>query len=155
MAKLSDNAQKVWDRLSEDGEKVGGITLQRELDLTKVEYMRARDELKEENLVEVGGGRGGSLARREGAEIKTGPSKQEIMAMAREAKVAKNQDRKERNATIEKIVNYCHKAGYPQVETKDVSFSEGRPIIAIWDGPGAQMHTIPTLEFDKLMAQAT
>lgn len=150
--KLSDNAQKIWDRLPEDYTKVGGITLQRELELSKVEYNRARDELKEHNLVESGAGRGGSLGRREGAEIETGPSKVERMAMAREAKVAKSRERKERDELIDRVLRYCHDEGYPQVERKDVSFSNGLPIIAIWEGPSAQMHTIPRLEYDKLMA---
>src|SRR5690242_20737917 len=114
MAKLSDNAQKLWDRLPEDCTKVGGITLQRELELSKLDYKRAAAELKERNLVEAGAGRGGSLGRREGAEIETGPSKVERMAHAREAKVAKSRERKETTALKEKIVKYCHDHGYTQ-----------------------------------------
>lgn len=153
---LSANARKILDRLPNDGQKIGGITLQRELSLSKLDYQKGRDELKVEGLVVAGQGRGGSLGRVPGTEPEEEPTatKAERMAFAREAKAAKSQMKRETRDLIDRIVQYCHDEGYPRVQAKDVSFSNNRPVIAVWDESHsrAQMHTIPQLDYDKLRA---
>lgn len=135
---------------------MGGITLQRELSMSKLEYQKARDELKEQGLVLSGQGRGGSLRRVEGKEpeVEHEVTKVERMAHAREAKVAMSRAKKEAAAEMDKILEFIHEEGFPLVEAKDVSFSEGRPVFAAWedDGKSAKMYGIPQLEYDKLRA---
>lgn len=152
MAKLSAQAQRLFDHLPEDGTKIGGITIQRELELSKVEYQRARHELQNEGLAMAGKGRGGSLARIEGKEPEKAPSPQERMALAREAKQANSVARKEMHGLMEKIVAYFHNEGFTQVQAKDVNFSQGRPVAAVWKGGKAKMYGIPQLEYDKMRA---
>lgn len=155
---LSPQASKIFAHLPDDCSKIGGITLQRELELSKLEYQRARDELKVEGLVVAGQGRGGSLGRIEGKEPEVEPktTPEERMAHAREAKHAKSRAKRESDELIEKIVKHCHDEGYPQVEFKDVTFYEiDRPIIMVWDEgrKNARAHTIPQLDWDKLRAR--
>lgn len=154
---LSSEAAKVFDHLPADGNKIGGITLQRELDLSKVQYQKARDELKAEGLVISGAGRGGSLGRVEGVEpeVEKKTTPEERMAHAREAKQAKSRAKREVDDLIGKIVQYCHAEGYPQVEVRDVTFYEiDKPIIMVWDAgrKNGRAHTIPQLDYDKLRA---
>lgn len=156
---LSATAQRIYDHLPEDGSKVGGISLQRDLEISKLTYQKGRDELKEQGLVVSGKGRGGSLARVEGKKLEEvkAPTKEERMAHAREAKVAQSRAKRESDELMEKILVYIHESGYTQVERKDISFSDGRPVFAVWadreDGHSyAKMYGIPQLEYDKLRA---
>lgn len=156
---LSPEATKVFNRLPEDGTTVGGITLQRELSLSKLEYQRARDELKTEGLVISGRGRGGSLGRIEGVQPKEEKviTKAERMAIAREVKAVKSREEREMAELIEKVLNWAHEKGYPQVEKKDLSFYDGRFLFTVWDTwPDGRYYgktlDIPQLEYDKLRA---
>lgn len=154
---FSPDARNIFDRLPEDGTKVGGITIQRDLEISKLVYMTARDELKEEGLVTVGGGRGGSLARVEGAEIpeeKTS-SQAERLEHAREAKQAKSRAKKELDQKIEMVISYFDKEGVT-VAREDVSFRDGQPIAAVWEKNGrkARMYAIrEDLDWSKFQAE--
>lgn len=156
---LSSQATKVFDHLPKDGTSIGGITIQRELELSKLEYQRARDELKAEELVISGRGRGGSLARIEGVQPKEEKviTKAERMAIAREVKAVKSREEREMAELIEKVLGWAHEQGYPQVEKKDLSFYDGKFLFTVWDTwPDGRYYGrtlgIPQLEYDKLRA---
>jgi hypothetical protein len=152
---LSAEATRVFEHLPADGTKVGGITLQRELDLSKVEYQRARDELKAEGLVVPGAGRGGSLEGAQPQEERV-VSKSERMAHAREAKSANSRERKVIQDLREKVLRFVHEEGHKQVEEKHISFTGmdyEKPIIEVWKGGMAQIYTIKPLEWSQLRAE--
>jgi hypothetical protein len=158
MAKLGDNAQRVWDRLPEDCTKVGGITLQRELELSKTEYKQARDELKERDLVESGAGRGGSLGRREGVKPEEGPSLKKRMEMAREAKAANTKDRRRTTELKEIVRDFMRQQGFSQVDNEHITFAGldfEKPLIEVWTDSAAQIYTIKPLEWSQLRAKKT
>lgn len=151
---LSDLAQRIYDRLPEDCTKAGGITLQRELEISKVEYQKGRDELKAEGLVVSGAGRGGSLGRVEGKEPEAKKTKTEALEIAREEKGARSRAKKEHEKQIELIIDYFAKEGYP-IDRRDISFSDGRPVAAVWDADGkrASMYGIPEAEWSRLIGR--
>lgn len=152
MAKLSDNAQRVYDHLPEDGEKLGGIAIQRELGLSKLDYQRARDELKTEGLVISGKGRGGTLARIEGKAPEAKKSRAEALELAREEKQAKSRAKKELDRQIDLVIEYFAREGHT-VNRSDISFSDNRPVVAVWEGPEARMYGIPHAEWDRLVGR--
>lgn len=155
---LSEQAERIFNRLPEDGTTVGGITLQRELELSKLEYQRARDELKTEGLAVAGRGRGGSLGRIKGAAPKEEKivTKAERMAYARAAKAAKSREEREMADLIERVLTWIHNHGYTQVEKKDLSYYEGRFLFTVWDNWDGEYYgktmSIPQLEYDQLRA---
>lgn len=153
---LSSQAKQLLDQLPQDGEKVGGITLQRELSITKVAYQKAREELKTEGLVKVGGGRGGSLARVPGAEPKEEEhttTQAERLEYAREAKVAKSREQKELDRQIELIYGWAKdKLSYDVKTRSDCYLYNGEAMVAVWKGHKADVIVIPQLEWDQLNA---
>lgn len=155
---MSPEATKIFERLPVDGTKVGGITLQRELKITKLEYQKARDELKAEGLVLSGMGRGGSLGRVEGVEPKEERvvTKEERMAHAREAKVANSREKQKTADLKEKVMKHMHECGHTQVELKHITFTGmdyEKPIIEVWGDHSAQIYTIEPLQWDMLRAE--
>ena len=154
---LSQLAQKLFEALPPNGAKIGGITLQRELEISKSEYRKARAELQERDLVIVGGGRGGSLARVEGAELPdesaNKKTKGESLEIAREEKKAKSREQRELDEQVEIAYRWAkEKLNYDVRRRSDVCLSYGKILVAIWDGPKAQMVTIPELELSQMRA---
>lgn len=151
---FSDLAQKIYDHLPPNGAKVGGITIQRDLELSKVEYGKGRDELKAEGLCVSGKGRGGSLARVEGKEPDNGKkTKGESLEIAREEKKARSRAQKELDEQVDIAYRWCKEnLDYDVKRRSDVSLSYERILVAVWDGPKARMMEIPQLEVDKQRA---
>jgi hypothetical protein len=151
---LSDLAQKIYDHLPSNGIKVGGITIQRDLELSKVEYGKGRDELKIEGLCVSGKGRGGSLARVEGKEPDNGKkTKGESLEIAREEKKARSRAQKELDEEVDIAYKWCKEnLNYDVRKRSDVCLSYGAILVYVWDGPKAQAYQIPQLEVDKQRA---
>lgn len=167
MTNLSDIAMTILEALPKDGSKIGNIKLRDKLGLPRDEYLDARDELLEAKKVSSGRGRGGTLglievstsdkkpepeSKDEESEATTSITPKERMAIAREAKRANQEIRKEIKSLQDAVLSYVHEHGYKSVKAQDISFSEGRPVIAVWDGRTAHMYTVPQLEWDKLRA---
>ena len=150
---LSLTAKKLFEALPPSGNKVGGITLQRELEISKTEYRKARAELQEQNLVIVGRGRGGSLARIEGAEPEEKATQGQALEYAREAKRAKSREQRELDEQVDIAYKWAKKKlKYDIRKRSDIHLSYGRIIIAVWKGNQAQMCEIPELEFSQMRA---
>lgn len=149
---LSQLAQKLFDVLPADGSKIGGITLQRELEISKGEYIKARAEL--EGLVVIGGGRGGSLARVEGAELpdESKKTKGESLEIAREEKKAKSREQKELDEIKDLAYRWAkEKYDYDILKPSDIHLSYGRILVAIWDGSKADVVPIPEQEIREMV----
>lgn len=157
---LSDDARNLFEALPPDG-KVGGITLQRQLDLSKLTYQSARDELKAAGLVEVGGGRGGSLGRVEDAllpEDEKPTTQADRLEFARDAKKSKSREQKYHDEIREIARKWCKENlnGYEIRQDNEVHLSYGRILVAVWRDDGsniADMYQIPQLEVDKMKAR--
>lgn len=151
---LSDLAQRVYDALPEDGSKLGGITIQNDLGITKTEYGAARDELKQEGLCVSGKGRGGSLGRVEGKAPEAKRTKVESLELAREEKKARSRQQREYDELRDIATKWAKdKHDYDVIKPSDVYFYEGRLMVAIWDGPKAKVIPIPQLEEDQVRAE--
>lgn len=156
---LSNEARTLFEQLPESGERVGGITLQRELEIGKLAYQSARDELKAAGLVQVGGGRGGSLCRVEGAalpEDEKPASQAERLGHAREAKKAKGREQRYYDEIKEIARQWCREnLNYEIRKDSEIHLSYGKILVAVWreDGHMADMIQIPQLEVDKRKAR--
>lgn len=154
---LSDLAQRLYDALPEDGGKVGGITLQRDLKITKTEYGTARDELKQEGLCVSGKGRGGSLARIEGKAPEEKKTNVESLEIAREEKKARSREQKYHDEIREIAARWCReKLDYEIRQPNEVHLSYGKILVAVWRDDGsrkADMYQIPQLEVDQIRAE--
>ncbi len=151
---LSPLAQKLFEALPPNGGKVGGITLQRELEISKTEYRKARAELQEQDLVIVGGGRGGSLARVEGAEPEEKATKGKALEYAREVKAAKSREQRELDEQVDIAYKWAkEKLKYDIKKRSDVHLSYGRILITVWKGSKGQMYRIPELELSQMRAK--
>lgn len=153
---LSDDARNIFDALPPEG-KVGGISLQRELNISKLTYQAARDELKAAGLVEVGGGRGGSLGRMEGAQLpeeEKPVTQAQRLEYARDAKRAKSREQKQYDELRDLAYQWAAENfdGYQVKKPSDVYLHAGQLLVAIWDGPKAKVYAIPQLEVDKMKA---
>lgn len=155
---LSNEARTLFEQLPENGEKVGGITLQRELNIGKLAYQSARDELKSLNLVVVGGGRGGSLKRADGAELPEEKDTSQAVRLehAREAKRAKSREQKYYDEIKEVARRWCREnLNYEIRKDSEIHLSYGKILVAVWRNDGsrkADMIEIPQLEVDKMKA---
>lgn len=156
---LSDDARRLFEALPLDNSKVGGITLQRQLDIGKLAYRDARDELRQAGLVEVGGGRGGSLGRKEGAELleEQITTQAQRLEFAREAKKTKSLQQKYHDEIRDIAYSWCREnLGYEIRKPSEVHLSYGRILVAVWRDDGshmADMIQIPQLEVDKMKAK--
>lgn len=102
---MTDDAKKVLELINKDGSKTLGSYLRESSGLGPESFKKAKYELRELGLVELGRGRGGSVSLIVGAKIPEEPHKMsqgEKLAIAREVKV-NNSRQKLKN---EKITNY-------------------------------------------------
>ncbi|MGO9078703.1 MAG: hypothetical protein ACLQDY_06625 [Streptosporangiaceae bacterium] len=77
---LSLHATRILARLPQDGTAVGQIRMRGLVDLSNDEYRKAVEELAQAQLVRLGRGRGGSLARQE-TKLDTGPAPEETTGL--------------------------------------------------------------------------
>lgn len=145
---MNPEAQKVFEYLEGKG-KVSGGTVKADLDLKDSEWRKVKDELKEAGVVTTGRGRGGTITRIDGAEPPAEAtkklSKTEIMAAAREEKVAKSKVMK----FHQEIKEYGEKIAaekFPENRTEvhviraDYNSYWGEFHIWVWDGKKAKPH---------------
>lgn len=137
---MNEHATKVFERLPKDGSKVGGITLQRELDLSKVEFKHAKQELVEAGLIGLGQGRGGSVYRT-GKEPTKVVSHAERLEAAREIKSARSMDLKDRDEIRARVTALVKKQLGVDIEDKHISLYG--------------MHLTPMVEIKGQMHQVT
>lgn len=108
---ISDNAKIIFDLLPDDGEALTGNQIKEQIEFGAESFKNAKKELKEAGCVTLGRGRGGSVKKIVGAELpKAAPklSRSELMAAAREEKVAKSKQQKQIDETkklVEDIVS--------------------------------------------------
>lgn len=103
---MNENAIKLFDALPEDGSKLSGSKLRELTGLSKGEYDAAKKELKDEKVIVLGGGRGGTVGRVEGAKIERPKkvSRDEALEHAREAKATKTKAQRELDIVKAKVV---------------------------------------------------
>lgn len=146
MEKLSDNAKELFDELPEDGTAISGGNLKFALEISDSEFRQAKAELKEAGLVRFGRGRGGSVARLEGAEVVEipTPTPEERMAVAREVKVAKSRERRERDELEARVKTFASKGLDVPEERIHVTFfgAQMTPIIEVRNGKGSSLYTV-------------
>lgn len=107
---LSKEAQKILKILPEDGSFLGGMHIRKATKMPNGKFKIAKAELKEAGLVQLGRGRGGSVARIEGVEApapKKKLSKNELMAKARAAKEENEKMRKGDRDHHNRLVAFC------------------------------------------------
>lgn len=141
---LSDNARKLFNSLPKEG-TVGGITARKKLDLSQADFRRAKGELKLAGLIVVGGGRGGSLGRKEGAKLPEKPkkkSKAEILEGAREAK--KERSKAQRALDSDKAMALAWgKRHYPDADKIKVGLYSGEWYVEVWENNQGNVKMIP------------
>lgn len=109
---MDDNAQKILDVLPEDGSKISGGQVLDKVDLSKSEFKKGKEWLRDNGMVELGRGRGGTISRIVGAVAPPEPkklSKAEVMKIAREERQSKSRIRKQRDRLAEKALKEAEK----------------------------------------------
>lgn len=134
---MNEYAEKIYNHLKNVG-KVSGGNVKAALDLSDTEYKKGKNELKENGLVELGRGRGGTIQLIEGAEIPEEPkkpSKSDIMKIAREEKQATSNAQKHRDRIRAKALEDAEAefpdSGEIQIQVADVD--SGKVYVTVWN----------------------
>ena len=139
---MDEYAEKVLACLPEDGTSISGGQILDQFNISKSEYNKGKKWLRDNGMVKVGRGRGGTISRIVGAEPPPEPKKltrAEVMEIAREEKQAQSRDQKLRNQMRE-AAKKAAKKKYPSAEIdidKDIqvfNIDLGKCFVTIWDG---------------------
>lgn len=139
---MDENAEKVLACLPEDGSSISGGQVLDQFDISKSEFKKGKKWLRENGMVTVGRGRGGTISRVVGAEPPPEAKKltrAEVMEIAREEKQAISRDQKMRNQ-IREVAKKAAEEKYPGAAidvNRDIqvwNVDLGRCFVTIWDG---------------------
>ncbi len=133
---MNDIAEKIFEYLPEDGSKVSGGQIKKDLEISAKDFKAAKSFLKGKGVVEVGRGRGGTISRI-ASEIPEEKklSKAEIMAMAREEKEAKSKAAK-RAKRIRAEALSRHSDTFPDASDIIPTLSDHYVYLEVQDGAG-------------------
>jgi hypothetical protein len=141
---MDENAQKLLDVLPPDGEKMSGGNAKEACGLKLSDFKAAKAYLRDNGLVTLGRGRGGSLAAIVGAERPIEAPKLtqgEKLELAREEKASISRAQKERDAVremaLEKAMELYPDADGYQIVVADVNM--GKTYIAVWKDKEARV----------------
>lgn len=143
---LSKEARQLYDCLPEDGTAISGGNLKWETEFDTKTYKAAKAELKEAGLVTLGRGRGGSVARI--AEVKVEevapppPSKEELLAHAREVKETKTRQQRESEALREHVEDIGRR-NFPDAKEIRAGRYANSWYVEVWNGKGASIWGVP------------
>lgn len=131
-------ATTLLEGLPKDGSKVSGGTIRDRLNLSTIEYGQAKKQLKEEGLVELGRGRGGTIRLTEkgqGFEPPKKKTKEESLEIAREEKQARTRDQREWDALRERAEQVGWER-HPDADRIEPHFYAGDWYVEVWSHQG-------------------
>lgn len=134
---LTDTSKQVLEYVKKNGGKLSGGIIKGELGLKDSEFKKAKTELKQYGLVELGRGRGGTITVVEGVPVPEETPKRtraEIMADAREEKEAKKRENKKHKKMVEIGLEKASK-DYPDsvLEFDSVNLKEEIVFVRLWN----------------------
>jgi hypothetical protein len=134
---MDENALKLLDVLPEDGSKMGGAEVKKLCGLKLSDFKAAKTYLRDNGLVTLGRGRGGSVAAIMGAERPVEAptlTKGEKIALAHEEKAELTRAQKEREVVREMAKEQANEM-YPdadEIQVQVVDVNMGKTYITIW-----------------------
>ena len=145
---LNDNARKLFNAIPAEG-KLTGKQAKIKTGLSDIHFTNAKQDLKNEGLIVLGKGRGGTMIRVEGAELppeKEKKTAEDHLEVAREVKREKSRAQKESDR-IKAAVLAAGKKKFPKADKLVVGLYQDDYYVEVWKDNKANVEFIPELEW--------